>query len=61
MTALGCTHTSDWWKQMIPCVCCGAMYNDEEAKRIAYETANPGRCFSQEQLDYIRRQEEDAQ
>ena len=29
-----CTHTSDWWKEMIHCACCGAEYSDEEAERI---------------------------
>lgn len=34
---MNCTHTSDWWKNMVPCVCCGAPYSDEEAERIAVE------------------------
>jgi len=25
-----CTHTSDWWKQMVPCICCGAPYDEQE-------------------------------
>ena len=30
-----CTHTSDWWKEMLPCLVCGAPYSDEEALAIA--------------------------
>jgi hypothetical protein len=33
-----CTHTSDWWKNQLACICCGALYSDEEAEEIANES-----------------------
>ena len=35
-----CSHTSDWWKQHVRCVCCGAAYSDEEADHIADNPEN---------------------
>lgn len=46
MTEGSCTHTSDWWKEMVTCVCCGAMYSDEKANRIARQMHNSYACFS---------------
>ena len=45
---------------MVPCVCCGAIYSDEEADQITYENDSP-RIFTREQLDYIRRAEEETE
>jgi hypothetical protein len=45
-----CTHSSDWWKEMIHCCVCGAEYSDEEADRIANEST---RTFSAAQLAII--------
>jgi hypothetical protein len=53
-----CLHTSDWWKQMIPCVCCGAMYSDEEAQQIAYENT---RVFESQQLADIERMKAESE
>ena len=44
-----CTHTSDWWKEMLPCACCGALYSDEEAERIAAKSSREYRQFTAEQ------------
>ena len=30
-----CNHTSDWWKNMIPCLSCGEIYSEEEADRLS--------------------------
>lgn len=53
-----CTHTSDWWKEMLPCVCCGAMYSDEEAERIGNEST---RTFSAQQLAIIAAHEAETE
>ena len=37
-----CSHTSDWWKQHVRCVCCGAAYSDEEADHIADKLISEG-------------------
>jgi len=58
MTDHSCIHTSDWWKEMIPCICCGAMYRDEEAERIANEST---RVFSAEQLAIIAQHEAESE
>ena len=42
-----CSHTSDWWKQHVPCVCCGAAYSDEDAGYIVSKPEN--RHFTPEQ------------
>jgi hypothetical protein len=46
-----CSHTSDWWKRHVPCVCCGATYSDEEADQIADNPVN--RHFTPEQQAII--------
>ena len=56
-----CTHTSDWWKQMIPCAACGARYSDEEADLVAKEADRKFRLFSPTQQAYINRHEEEVQ
>ena len=43
---------------MIPCICCGAMYRDEEAERIANEST---RVFSAEQLAIIAQHEAESE
>lgn len=48
-----CTHTSDWWKNMMHCVCCGASYSDEEAERIADESDRAYRNFTDKELKII--------
>ena len=53
-----CTHTSDWWKEMKHCVCCGAPYSDEEADAIANEST---RTFSAQQLAEIARHEAESE
>ena len=45
-----CTHTSDWHKNMRPCVACGAEYSDEEAE---YISGNAARTFNREQQTMI--------
>jgi len=55
MTA--CTHTSDWWKEMIPCVCCGAMYSDEAAEQISNASNAAYHEFTGDQLAIIARHE----
>ena len=52
-----CTHTSDWWKEMISCACCGAMYSDEEAERIAADSDKAYRSFTTEQQAIIAKHE----
>ena len=49
-----CTHTSAWWKQMKPCLCCGAIYSDEEAEAL---TPKHERRFTREQEELIERLE----
>lgn len=44
-----CTHTSDWWKQMVPCMVCGTIYSDDEADRIANHKSREYRGFTAEQ------------
>jgi hypothetical protein len=56
-----CTHTSDWWKQMIPCVCCGAMYSDEEAERIAADAHHNFHLFSTAQQAIINRHQAESE
>jgi hypothetical protein len=55
-----CTHTSDWWKNMVPCACfrfagCGAMYTDEEADQIGRRMHNSYASFTAEQQAIINR------
>ena len=56
-----CTHTSDWWKEMIPCVCCGAMYSDAEAERISEESEMNYRRFTADQQAIIARHEAESE
>lgn len=58
MTNLRCTHTSDWHKKMIHCSVCGAAYSDEESEQIGNEST---RTFSAKQLDFIRKEETEAE
>lgn len=44
-----CTHTRDWWKNMVPCWSCGEPYSDEEAERIAAKSSREYRQFTAEQ------------
>jgi len=60
MTDRPCTHTSDWWKEMLPCVCCGAMYSDEEADAIANDSRSHG-GFSAAQQAIIDRLEAESE
>ena len=48
-----CTHTSDWWKNMVSCICCGAQYSDEEADAIANESDRAYRHFSDKEIEII--------
>lgn len=48
-----CTHTGDWWKEMLPCVCCGAPYSDEEAENIARRSSTEYLKFTEEQKKLI--------
>lgn len=54
-----CTHTSDWWKEMIPCVCCGAMYSGDEADLIAEESRRRQPVFTAAQLAIIEQLEKE--
>jgi len=56
-----CTHTSDWWKQMIYCCVCGEPYSDEEAERIAEESEKKYRRFTAEQEATIALHEQDSE
>jgi hypothetical protein len=56
-----CTHTSDWWKNMVPCCGCGAIYSDEEAEDIAAESSRnrPTLTAAQESvIERIRNEQE---
>lgn len=55
-----CTHTSDWWKEMVSCLCCGAIYSDDEAESIAEKSERDYRQFTAEQQAIIARQEEES-
>ena len=48
-----CTHTSDWWKNMVPCFGCGAMYSDEDAEQIAADSELEYAVFTAEQQAFI--------
>ena len=61
MTKTPCTHASDWWKQMIPCVCCGAQYSDEEAERIAKDSRKFYRRLTAEELSIIAQHEAESE
>ena len=52
MNTRECTHTSDWWKQMIPCAVRGEQYSDEEADEIDHAAR---RTSTIEQQAYIAR------
>jgi hypothetical protein len=56
-----CTHTSDWWKQMIPCICCSALYSDDEAEQIANASSMAYREFTADQQAIIARHEMEDQ
>ena len=45
---------------MVPCVCCGAMYSDEEAEQIANASSMVYREFTGDQLAIIARHEAEA-
>ncbi len=46
---------------MIPCVCCGAQYSDEEAEQIAEESKKAYRRFTAEQQAIIDRLEAESE
>jgi hypothetical protein len=45
---------------MIPCICCGALYNDEEAERIANDSRSHG-GFNAEQQAIIEQHEAESE
>ena len=53
-----CIHTSDWWKNMRSCMCCGTLYSDEEAGRIANQGLHSG-LFTAEQEKIVAQHERD--
>jgi hypothetical protein len=60
-----CTHTTDWWKNMVACACCGEPYSDEESERVERESSRSHPVFTAAQQAFIdahnREESNDAQ
>lgn len=55
-----CTHTSNWWKEMVPCASCGELFSDDESERLARKSERSYPIFTPEQQALIDREEAES-